>query len=1040
MQEERRLVTVLFADIVGSTSMVGDHDPELVRGTLQAAFAALRVVIESGGGVVEKFIGDEVMAVFGAPVAHEDDAERAMRAAFGIRAEIAARNARGQLPLELRIGLNSGEVVSGGHGNDFTVTGQAVNGAARVRQAAKPGEILVGSLTHALTESTVTYGERRAIEARGIGTIPAWPALGLVSAVPVRPLARRTAFVARDEELQLLLSVERRMHEDPRAHLVTIFGPTGIGKSRLAVEFADAIGSAAVRYGHCLPYGEAVAFWPLREIVYGEAGIAAADTRAEALDKLGRAVAAAAAAAAASDADADAVTRRLSVLTGLSSRDEALPDEPPPNVAQELRWGLRRFLEWRARTAPLVLVFEDLHWADPTLLDTLDYLAEWATAPLLLLCLARPELQDIRPHWGVGRANAITVTLRSLTVAEARTVVGGLDVRGAFDRAVRTEIVERAEGNPLFIEELVRMLHDLPELATAAEPHLVVRRALPPTLQGLIAARIDRFAPAVTDVVKRAAVLGRVFSDAGLASLGDGTEPVQELIAEAVRADVLVITDEPAFGSGTAYRFRHSLIRDVVYRSIPKSVRWRMHDTFGRWIETTAGDRAAEHEELIAFHAEQACWTALEIAEPGAAALGERAFPLLLAGATRWRRAGVLRTALGLYERATRLGEMTAAPQDKLVEAKGFAALSRFYVEGAREALARVDEALAAARAAGPSEVLVRLASQRAFVARLESLDVSGALFAEGIAAAKATGDPELIAHAMLMSNAQSWMIGDLDEQRRLLSEADGLMTASGRTAERGVALAWLATNASQSGAFPSAVTYLEQSERLARASGSRFQQWAAARAAARDALVMGQVDHALTLAKSSLEFAKDIGARRPIALSHIRLGEVLFAAADLRGSRAMLEEGHAVLDPQTMQETLVEASWKLSRTCLAMGDLAAARTYAEAAAAAATKADLYSGVTVRLALAAVSASEGDVPAAEGLLREALRSAELTGYRALTSDACLALGALLASQRRHQEARPYLERARSFFAGDLTSSRRNEIDSLLAREIDPAPA
>jgi len=287
---------------------------------------------------------------------------------------------------------------------------------------------------------------------------------------------------------------------------------------------------------------------------------------------------------------------------------------------------------------------------------------------------------------------------------------------------------------------------------------------------------------------------------------------------------------------------------------------------------------------------------------------------------------------------------------------------------------------------------------------------------------------------------AQSWMIGDLDEQRRLLSEADSLMTASGRTAERGVALAWLATNASQSGAFPSAVTYLEQSEQLARASGSRFQQWAAARAAARDALVMGHIDQALSLAKASLAFAKDIGARRPIALSHIRMGEVLYAAGDLAGSRAMLEEGHAVLDPQTMQETLVEASWKLSRTCLALGDKAAARTYAEAAVAAVPKTDRYSAVTVRIALAAVCAREGDIVEAERLLREALTSAELTGYRALTTDACLALAVLLASQQRHREARPYLERARAFFSGDLTSSRRSEIDTLLAREIDPAPA
>ena len=1027
-------MTVLFADIVGSTLMVGDHDPEVVRGALYATFAALRRIIEGGGGTVEKFIGDEVMAVFGAPIAHEDDAERALRAAFAIRAEVAARNARGTLPLELRIGLNSGEVVSGGDGNEFTVTGQAVNAAARVRQAASPGEILVGAVAHALTRTTVQYAEARQFDARGIGKIDVWPAVGLISAVPVRPLSRAGMFVARDEELQLLTSVERRMHDDPRTHLVTIFGATGIGKSRLAAEFADAVGAVRVRYGHCLPYGEAVAFWPLREIVYAEAGITAADTRAEALDKLERTVAGVADSA----ADADAVSRRLAVLTGLSTHEEALPDEPPPNVAQELRWGLRRFLEWRAVGGPLVLVIEDLHWGDPTLLDTLDYLAEWAAAPLLLLCLASPELQDQRPNWGVGRTNAITLTLRSFSGAEARRLVDALDARQALVADVRSEIVERADGNPLFIEELVRMLQEIPELASSIEPRDVVRRALPPTLQGLIAARIDRLPPPVTDIVKRAAVLGRVFSITGLAAFDDRAESGDAHVAAAVRADVLVATDEAAFGGGTAYRFRHSLIRDVVYRSIPKSVRWRMHDTLGRWIEAASGDRAAEHGDLIAFHAEQACLTAIEIAEPTAPALGERAFPLLLAGATRWRRAGVLRAALGLYDRAARLGEVVAVAPAKLVEARGFAALSRFYVEGAREALGRLDEALAAARAAGPSEVFVRLVSQRAFIARLDSLEISGALFAEGIAAAKATGDPELIAHAMLMSNAQPWMVGDLDEQRRLLHEADSLMTASGRIAERGVALAWLATNASQSGAFPSAVAYLEQSEELARASGSRFQQWAAARAAARDALVMGQYDRALVLAETCLALAKDVGARRLVALSHIRLGEVLYAAGDLPRSRAMLQEGHAVLDPHTMRETLVEASWKLSRTCLAMGDTPAARTYAEAAVAAVAKTDLYSAVTTRVALAAVYASEGDAAAAERLLREALASAELTGYRALTADASLALGAFLVRQQRHPEGRPYLERARTFFSDDLTLQRRTEIDSLLARKPDSA--
>ncbi len=1029
MGEERRLVTILFADIVGSTSMVSDHDPEVVRAVLQKTFAALRKIIESGGGVVEKFIGDEVMAVFGAPVAHEDDAERAVRAAFAIRSEVAARSVRGgAATLELRIGLNTGEVVSGGDGNEFLVTGQAVNAAARVRQVAGPGEILTGDLTHALTATTVTYAEAREFDAKGIGRMRAWPAVGMTTAVPMRPLARAGVLVGRDEELQLLLSVERRLRDGGRAHLVTMFGPTGIGKSRLAADFADAVSDTRVRVGHCLPYGEAVAFWPLREIVYAEAGIAAGDTKAEALEKLTQAVSATPATA----PDADAVVRRLSVLTGLASGEEALPDEPPPNLAQELRWGLRRFLEWRTSTGPLILVVEDLHWGDPALLDALDYVAEWAEGPLLLLCLARPELHDARPRWSFGRTNAMTITLRSLNNTESRQLVDALDPKGFFTADVRSEIVDRAEGSPLFIEELVAMLAELPDLATAADPREVVRRALPPTLQGLIAARIDRLPKEVRDVLKRASVAGRVFSTAALVAFGEDAG-LEALVAEAVHYDLVVGTDEAALGLGMAYRFRHSLIRDVLYRSIPKSTRWPMHESFSKWIETVCADRVEEHVDLIAFHREQASWTALELAEDRAAELGQRAFALLLAGATRWRRAGMLRAALGLYERAARLGEVTGVPPAKLVEARGFGALSRFYVEGARAALARLDEALEAARAAGPSEVFVRLASQRAFMARLESLEASGALFAEGIAAARAVGDPELLAHAMLMSNAQPWMVGDLVEQRRVLNEAEAIMTSSGRTAERGVALAWLATNASQSGEFPSALAYLDSSQQLARASGSRFQQWAAARAAARDALVVGDNERALALAEESLGYAKEVGARRIVALSQIRLGEVLYEAGDLGRSRAVLEEALAVLDAGTMSDTLVEVHWKLSRTCLAASDVAAAHTYAQAAVAGTGKMDLYSTVTTRVALAAVQAASGEPTDAERLFREALAIAEKTGYLALTADAAEALGAFLVEQQRYAEARPLLEQVRSFYSDDLTYRRRTEIETLLAR-------
>jgi len=1031
VREERRLVTILFADVVGSTALTREHDPEVVRSTLLGAFAALRSIIESGGGTIEKFIGDEVMAVFGAPVAHEDDAERAVRAAVAIRAVVAERRARGGIPLELRIGLNTGEVVSGGVGGEFLVTGQAVNAAARIRQGAEPGEILVGEVTRALSRPAVLYGDSRRLDAKGIGTLEAWPVAALASAVPVRSLGRAAPLIGRDAELGILVGLERRQHDDRRASLVTVFGPTGIGKSRLAAEFADLIGAGRLGIGHCLPYGEGVAFWPLREIVHADAGILSTDGRADALEKLRATVLSREDNA----EDADHVVRRLAVLIGLSTREQDLPDEPPANLAQELRWGLRRYLERRASVHSLILVIEDLHWADPSLLDTLDHLAEWANAPLLLLCLARPELQDTRPNWGAGRANATALTLGPLVDAEAGRLVDLLAPAGTLPEVLRGEVVRRADGNPLFIEELVLMLGEMGQLGPLAgsqeERAQQLSLALPATLQSLIAARIDRLSPELKELLKRAAVLGRTFSSSGLVAVGPDQAPVDALLAEGVRRDLIEEIPEPALGDGRTFRFHHSLIRDVAYRSIPKGDRWPLHDAFGRWLGTAAGDRAAEQTDVISFHAEQAALLANELAVVEATALGQRAFALLLAGATRWRRAGMLRASLGLYERAARIGLSAAVPADQIVEARGFAALASVYVGAAQGSLALLDDALAAARTTGPSEVFVRLASQRAFMARTESLESSAALFAEGIAAARITTDPELIAHAMLMSNAQSWMIGDLDEQLRILNEADALMTASGRVAERGIALAWLATNAMQRGDFVAATSYLGESEQLARASGSRFQLWAAHRAAARDALTVGELDEALGHAEAALKLAEEVGARRLVGLSHIRLGDVLYEMRDLQRSRSVLEQGLTVLDPQTMRETVAETNWKLSRTCLGLGDVSAARTYADAAVASAAPTDLFSLVTTGTALGAVQAAEGDVAAAERSFREALAIAERTGYRALATDVETALGSFLVARGRAAEGRPYLERARSFYSNGLTERRRSRIDDLL---------
>ncbi|HEV8669151.1 MAG TPA: adenylate/guanylate cyclase domain-containing protein, partial [Candidatus Limnocylindria bacterium] len=456
MIEERKLVTVIFVDIVGSTALGGSHDAEVVRAALGRAFSAMSETLQAHGGTVEKFIGDAVMAVFGVPRAHDDDADRAVRAAFAIRGRLADLNRRGGLQLEIRIGLDSGEAVAGtGEDAQNLVTGPVVNSAARVQASAVPGEILVGALTRRLTHDGVGYAEPRTIEAKGIGQVEVWPARELLSTVPEQHRGLpglRARLIGRDRELRQLIDAYAELHERGAAHLVTVFGPPGSGKSRLASEFIAAIGTGHARWGRCLPYGEAITYHAVQLIVRADAGIGPSDSAQAAIQKVR-----AATRAAFSDGpeDADAVASRVAVISGLARAEDELPDVAPTDLHQELRWGLRRYLERRAVTSPLVLVFEDIHWAEPRLLDVVAHLAELSRAPLLLLCSARPELREVAPTWGSDAANATAIDLSPLSTEDTRDLIAELLVVDALPESLRAEVVSRAEGNPLFVEEFL---------------------------------------------------------------------------------------------------------------------------------------------------------------------------------------------------------------------------------------------------------------------------------------------------------------------------------------------------------------------------------------------------------------------------------------------------------------------------------------------------------------------------------------------------------------------------------------------------------
>ncbi len=1036
MSEERKFATVLFADIVGSTAFGEAHDPEIVREALGRTFAGWRQILTAHGGTVEKFIGDAVMTVFGVPAAHEDDPERAVRAAFALRERV--HSDEEGAPFDIRIGIASGEVVTGGgeDGGQFLVTGPSVNLAARLQSAASPGEILVDPLTRRLSQHVIAFDPGRTIEAKGIGRVEACPARELTATLTsARPAfgELRAPLVGRTRELELLDTTYARVRDESRPALLTVFGAAGIGKSRLVEDWIARNAHVAL-VGRCLPYGEAITFWPVKQMLHADAGIAATAPREEVTAMIRAAVLRAFGQA---DADGDAVARRLSVVIGDLTAQEAIPDVQPGNLAEELRWAVRRYVEGRAESA-LVVVVEDLQWAEAGLLDLVEHLADWTRAPLLVVCLARPELLESRPGWGGGRTNATAMTLEPLSYEDTRTLIGGLLGIEHPPTQLVADVCPRADGNPLYVEEFLRTMIETARIARVEGQWLVTRglpqMSAPPTLRGLMAARLDRVPPALRHAMQQAAVVGKRFAvDALEAVVGGPVDP--EVLADGVRRGLTREIDERGLTGARSYEFHHSLAREVAYATVPKGERLRMHDRFGSWLEQTAGDRVAEYEETIAYHAEQAFQLARDLRSPRATDLGRRAFHLLVNAATGARRRANMNAATALYGRAARIGEAIALPMTERVEAEGFMALTGYYVEGTSEAVGRLDRVIEAARQVGPSEVLVRLLSQRGFIARDESTD---RYFEEGIAVARATGDPILIAHAMTFSNAQTWARGDLVAHELLLGEAYRFMKETGAKADLGICLVWLATNALQRGDFSEAERYLDEATAEAEASGSKFQLWAVRRIASRAAIARGEHDRAVRLANDAVALGHEVGAKRAVGLAYVRLGDALYEAGESAKALAILEQALAFVDRDTMREAYVEVRWKLARAALAVGDREAALGHALAARERAT--DLYSIATAASTLAAVRDAEGDPAGAEKLYEDALATLASTGFRQLRADIQRELARHYIRQGRPAKAGPLIDELIDFYRDPLAERRREEVKALRHSRRGDAPS
>jgi class 3 adenylate cyclase/tetratricopeptide (TPR) repeat protein len=619
--DERRTVTVLFADLSGYTAVAEKLDPESVKRLLDRIFERLGEEVAQYGGHVDKFIGDNVMAIFGAPVAHGDDPERAVRAGLGMQAAMDEINGplaqQHGVTFELCVGINTGEVLAGRVGESYTVIGDSVNVAARLQAAARPGSVTVGERTHHATHEAIDYRAlAELLRLKGKAEpVQAWEALPAVvrpAAPESAPRPARAPLVGRRAELAQLHELLARVERRRGPHLATVIGEAGVGKSRLMQQFEQELSERStrppVRRGRCLPYGSGVVYWPLGEVIRSECAIVDTDPPAEAWSKLSSRLG-----ELLSDSEPDgarssaAKVAVISRVLGIEALDgSALDDEQDAQRAREAFFAaVRSCVEGLARAGPLVLVWEDIHWADEGMLELIEYLVQWVRAPVLQICLARDELLERRVGWGGVRRDATTLFLDPLGQGETRELIAALletngDTNGAIDA-----VASRADGNPLFAEEMVRRLSEA-DGASAAE--------LPATVQGLLAARLDALEPFQRRLLAHAAVVGRTFWEAALAPLAEAEGgDLQEAIRALRERDLVVAGEGSALTGERELAFKHALIRDVAYEMLPKAVRAQKHFEVAGFIEARADRRVDEVVALLAEHYSRAAQLGAEL-------------------------------------------------------------------------------------------------------------------------------------------------------------------------------------------------------------------------------------------------------------------------------------------------------------------------------------------------------------------------------------------------------------------------------------------
>jgi class 3 adenylate cyclase len=1003
--DTRKPVTILFNDVAGSTRLGGQFEAETVRKIMSRYFEVVSSVLERHGGTVEKFIGDAAMAVFGMPRVQEDHALRAVRAAAELKGALARLNEElareWGIRIATRTGINSGDVVAGDPaGGQTLVTGDPVNVAARLEQAAAPGEVLIGETTKRLVGDSVVAEPVEPLRLKGKEEpVRAWRLVEVVSrqGQPARRLDG--PMLGRDRELQALRDLfEGTIHEQTTRRAL-VLGPAGIGKSRLAHELTAAIADrASVFVGSCLPYGEGITYWPVAEIVHQAAGD---DPRATIAGLLS------------DDPHADLIAERVLQAVGLSEGG---------GTGKDLTWAIRRFVEALARRRPVLIVFEDIHWAEPAMLDLIEYLtASVRDAALMLLCLARQDLLEQRPDWAAGDGVATTFILDRLSDTSANELIEELRPQGIGEK-VRNEIVARAEGNPLFIEQMLALLRE-PGFGRGTDI------LIPPTIQALIAARLDRLPLDELSVIGAASVIGQEFWPDAVEALSSRDGQALETLVrkELISAEPATLTEEKGF------TFRHGLIRDAAYEALTKEDRAALHERFANWLEQHHRQRLIELEAILGYHLEQAYRYRADLGrvDEEARALARRAATRLGSAGRRAGRAREDAAALNLLRRAGKLLPQGAHERLELLPLIGES------LEGTAnhtEAGVIYGEALEGALAASHNAVEGRARLGRAhvwFVANPEkSLDEIIAETERAIAVLEEVGDERGLAEAWRLVGEARFYQGNAAEGQRALERALGELgdgpprTLNALLFSLGMCLLDGPTPLERAAAFAKDRLELARAESLPSLEADMLHVLGVARGR------MGDLESARQSLADSTAISEELGLAYMAQWSKRSLGRLELAAGNPEAAEQALRSSYDVLAEMGLKGSLGEAAVPLADALYEQGRHDEAGRLLDTVTDELASGDASIEAPRLCVRAKLFAAEGWNDHAERAARRALRLVLRTDWACLESDTLIAHAEVLRLADRLSDASSGLRDALA-----IAESKGYELAAGHAREL-----